>query len=202
MNKVFLRSCVALACAFGLASCGGGSGNLLLGGNIYGLTKSGLFLQNGSKTPIEIQPTATGFSFPDLLASDESFEVKISTQPKGAVCTVTNGKGKTSTFNITSVIVSCVTDTYHLGGSITGTLDANGLILANGSDTMAVPAGAKTFSMTRFNADGTVAGGKVADGAPYGITIYQQPSPRLCTVANGVGKMGSADRKDVVVNCN
>jgi hypothetical protein len=51
------------------------------------------------------------------------------------------------------------------------------------------------------NADGTVTG-KVDDGAPYGITIYQQPLPRFCTVTNGVGVMGSADVNNVIVNCN
>jgi hypothetical protein len=210
MKILTLRSCVALACAFALASCGGGSSNLLLGGSVIGLGKSGLTLQNGSGTPLEVPAFSTSFGFPQLLSSDESFEVKVATQPTGAKCTVSNGKGKTGSFNITSVLVTCVTDTYNLGGTITGTLDVNGLILANGIETKAVKAGAKTFTMSAqkddgtplFNADGVTVAGKVADGSPYGITVLQQPSPRTCTVINGVGRMGSADKNDVVVNCN
>ncbi len=209
MKNLTLRSCVVVACAFALASCGGGSSNLLLGGSIVGLTKTGLTLQNGNGTPLVIEANQGAFSFPQLLASDEAFEVKIATQPTGAKCTVSNGKGSTGSFNITSVLVTCVTDTSNLGGTITGTLDTNGLVLANGKETKAIKAGAKTFTMSAqkddgtplVNADGTVTG-KVDDGAPYGITIYQQPTPRSCTVINGVGRMGSSDKNDVIVNCN
>lgn len=36
-----------LACALGLAACGGGSsGELLLGGQVFGVTKDGLVLQD------------------------------------------------------------------------------------------------------------------------------------------------------------
>lgn len=209
MKNLTLRSCVVVACALALASCGGGSSNLLLGGTINGLTKSGLSLQNGNGTALEIPTGSTTFGFPQLLASDEAFEVKIVTQPKGAKCSVVNGKGTTGSFDITSVIVNCVTDTYNLGGTITGTLDVNGLVLANGIETKAIKAGAKTFTMSAqkddgsplVNSDGSVSG-KVADGAPYGITIYQQPLPRTCTVTNGVGTMGSSDISNVIVNCN
>ncbi len=209
MKILTLRSCVVLACAFALASCGGGSSNLLLGGSVIGLTKTGLTVQNGSGTPLEIAAGASTFGFPQLLASDETFEVKIATQPKGAKCTVSNGKGSTGSFNITSVLITCITDTYNLGGTITGTLDVNGLVLANGIEIKAIKAGAKAFTMSAqkddgsplVNSDGSVSG-KVADGAPYGITIYQQPLPRFCTVTNGVGVMGSADVNNVIVNCN
>jgi hypothetical protein len=209
MKNLTLRSCVVLACAFALASCGGGSSNLLLGGSVIGLTKSGLTLQNKSGTPLEVPANSATFSFPQLLASDEAFEVKIATQPKGAKCTVSNGKGTTGSFDITSVLVTCITDTYNLGGSITGTLDVNGLVLANGIETKAIKAGAKTFTMSAekddgtplVNANGSVSG-KVADGSPYGITIYQQPLPRFCTVTGGVGTMGSSDVTSVIVNCN
>lgn len=209
MKNLTLRSCVALACAFALASCGGGSSNLQLSGNVYGLAKSGLKLQNGNGPVLDVAAFQTGFAFPELLRSDEAFEVKVAAQPTGANCKVSNGKGTTGSFNINTVLVLCTTDTYNLGGTITGTLDTNGLILANGKETKVVKAGAKTFTMSAqkddgtplVNADGTVTG-KVDDGAPYGITVFQQPSPRFCTVINGVGRMGSSDKNDVIVNCN
>ncbi len=209
MKKLSLRSCVVLACALALAACGAGSSNLILGGTIIGLTKDGLVLTNGTKSTLPVTANTTTFSFTELLHSDEGFEVKVATQPTGAKCTVSNGKGSTGSFNITSVIVTCVTDTYNLGGTITGTLDVNGLVLANGIETKAIKAGAKTFTMSAQNDDGTPkvnsdgsVSGKVADGAPYGITVYQQPLPRFCTVINGVGKMGSSDKNDVIINCN
>src|SRR4051812_28992161 len=122
MKNLTLRSCVVAACAFALAACGSGSSNLILGGSIIGLTKTGLSLQNGNGTPLVIEASQTAFSFPQLLTSDEAFEVKIASQPTGAKCSVSNGKGSTGSFNITSVLVTCVTNTYNLGGTITGTL--------------------------------------------------------------------------------
>jgi hypothetical protein len=206
MNNLYLRSCMVLACAVGLAACGGGAGNLALSGNVIGLTKGGLVLQNGSDS-LTISPTTGGtaqvFTFPTLLASDQAFEVKVGTQPQGAACTVTNGKGSTGSFNITSVLVTCITNSYNLGGHITGTLDVNGLILANGKETKAIPAGTTKFNMTVTSPSGAVVSGKVDDGAAYGITVFQQPVGRTCTVINGTGLMGSGDMDDAfTVDCH
>jgi hypothetical protein len=190
MKSLFLRSSVALACALSLAACGGSSGSLLLGGQVFGLTKSGLELQNKTTGPaLPISSGQTVFSFNELLGNDEDFEVLVKTQPAGAVCTVTNGKGRSGAFNITSVVVSCVTNTYDLTGTVSG-LDADGLVLVNGPDRVVVPKGAPS-----------VAFAKVADGAPYGITVLTQPTGRTCSVANGVGTMGSGPVSNVQVTC-
>jgi hypothetical protein len=200
MKSLTLRSSVALACALSLAGCGGSSGNLLLGGNIYGLTKDGLVLQNNGGTPLVVPANSAVFSFPDLLSNDQDYNVTVQSAPSSAVCTVTNGKGKTGAFNVTSVIVSCVTNSYELGGTISG-LDAAGLVLVNGADRQAISAGATRFTMTRLNADGSYASGKVGDGSPYGVTVLTQPAGRNCTVLNGVGTMGAAPVQNVQVNC-
>lgn len=190
MKSLILRSSVALACALSLAACGGGSGNLLLGGSVVGLTKPGLELQNKTTGPALSVPAGSSiFSFAELLRSDEDFEVLVKTQPQGAVCTVINGKGRTGAYNVTSVVVSCVTNTYDLGGTVSG-LDVTGLVLVNGPDKVAVPAGATT-----------VAFAKVADGAPYGVTVLTQPTGRTCSVANGVGTMGSSKVTNIAVTC-
>jgi hypothetical protein len=41
----------------------------------------------------------------------------------------------------------------------------------------------------------------VGDGSPYGVTILAQPAGRSCTVVNGVGTMGNAAVKTVLVTC-
>ena len=67
MKSLTLRSSVALACALTLAACGGGGGNLLLSGNVYGLTRDGLVLQNNGGAPYVISPSMGTFAFPTLL---------------------------------------------------------------------------------------------------------------------------------------
>lgn len=196
MKSLILRSSVALACALSLAACGGGNGNLLLGGSVVGLTKPGLVLQN--KTTGPDLPVAAGssiFSFAELLHSDEDFEVLIKTQPTGAFCKVTNGKGKTGAYNVTSVLVSCVTDTHALTGVVSGLVPgADGLVLVNGANSVAVAAPATAV-------DVPVAFAKVADGSPYGVTVLTQPTGRTCSVTNGAGLMGSSDVTTIRVNC-
>jgi hypothetical protein len=201
MKSLTLRSSVALACALGLAACGGHSGSLLLGGSVAGLTKTGLVLLNkNTNEELSVSSGSSQFSFTRLISPDEAFEVIIQTQPAGAVCTVTNGKGKSGAYSVTSVAVSCTTNTYTLGGTVSGLKNA-GLTLVNGATRKDIPAGATSFNMNLLNADGSYSVGKVADGAPYGITILTQPAGQNCSIANGVGKMGSADINNVQVTC-
>src|SRR5258705_386831 len=114
MKSLKLRSSIALACALSVAGCGGGGGNLGLGGSIFGLTKPGLVLQNGADTK-KIDAGATSFFFDRLLANDENFDVTVGTQPTAAHCDVTNGKGNTGAFTVSSVIVTCTTESHAIG---------------------------------------------------------------------------------------
>lgn len=201
MKSLYLRSGLAVACAIGLAACGGGNDNLLLGGNVFGLTKPGLVVQNKGGPDLAIPAGSANFSFPEMISSDSDFEVTIKTQPTSAKCEVVNGKGKSGAYSILSVEIHCSTFSYDLGGTITG-LDATGLVLINGSQKLVVPAGASKFTFTEYLADGTTyKSGRIPDGAPYGITIFQQPSGRTCSIAGGTGTMGNAAKNDVAVTC-
>lgn len=198
MKSLYLPSCVALACALSLAACGGNKGNLILGGSVSGLNKSGLTLQNNGGPALAISAGASGFTFPELIGNDTDFNVTVKDMPAGAKCTIVNGKGKSAAYNVLTVEVRCITDTYTLGGTITG-LDTEGLTIVNGSASQTIKAGATTFTMNKYAADGvTYVSGKVADGSPYGLTVLTQPAGRSCSIANGTGTMGSADRLDAV----
>ena len=189
MKSLSLRSSVALACALSLAACGGGSGNLLLGGSVSGLTKPGLVLRNKTGPLLPIAAGSTTFAFNELIGNDQDFDVEIATQPTGAFCGLANNKGKSGAYNVTSVAVVCKTNTYDLGGKISG-LDVNGLVLVNGADRLVVTAGTTDFKLS-----------KIDDGAPYGVTVLTQPTGRSCSVQNGVGTMGSAAIDTIRVTC-
>lgn len=189
MKSLFLRSGAALACALTLASCGGSGGSLSLGGVVYGLTRDGLVLQNNGGADLVVAANSTSFIFPDLIAFDTGFNVTVKSSPPSSVCTPTSNKGTTGTYNITTVVISCVTDSFALGGSVSG-LTGSGLILINGPDRIAVPAGASSFALS-----------KVAFAAPYGITVLTQPSNQTCSVTNGTGTMAAAAVNNVQVSC-
>ena len=202
MKSLYLRSSIALACVLSLASCGGGDDNLLLGGNVYGLLKDGLIVQNNGGPDLAIPAGASNFSFPQLISSDSDFNVTIKALPTSTKCEVVNGKGKSGSYSVTSVEIRCITTSYDLGGTVSG-LTSKGLILANGSAQQEIPAGATSFTMTKFNTATPPApvSGQVPDGQPYGITILKQPDSGTCTVTNGIGRMGSAPVTNVVVTC-
>src|SRR4029077_8290817 len=79
---------------------------------------------------------------------------------------------------------------YTVGGTISG-LTANGLVLANGSDTLNVAAGATSFTMPR----------PVASGGGYAVTVQSQPAGQNCTVTNGTGTVGTSNVTNIGVSC-
>lgn len=174
-----------------LSGCGGSSNSnsVSISGTITGLTEAGLVLSNGTSN-VALGVNATEFRFPSRVLIGSSYSIRPSALPPNLLCTVTNGQGFAGTDDIDRVQISCV-PRHALGGTIVG-LNTNGLILANGSDTVQVPAAAQSFLFA----------GKVGQGFSYGVTILQQPAPQRCdVVANGSGLMGVADINSVQVAC-
>lgn len=190
MKNLYLRSMLAAACAATLAACGGSGGNMYLGGSVAGLAKTGLVLNNDGED-LAVAAGATSFYFTKLIKSDDRYNITIKTQPKGATCTITNGSGKANSYSVSTTYVSCITDQYTLGGTISG-LSANGLVLVNGTSGRAAPlAGSTTFTF-----DSTV-----GDGSPYNVNVLANPPGLVCTVSNPNGTMGSANNTSLVVGC-
>lgn len=195
MKHFFLRSSVALACLLGLASCGGDDrGDIVVPVFITGINKGGLTLKLNDHPEHEITASGT-YYFPELLPIDSNYTVTQKNRPTNVAqdCVLSNPSGKVSTISPNNITLVCVISTFDLGGTISG-LRQSGLILINGSDqktfTVPEPAGADfSFTMTTTAADGTVKG-KVAEGSPYGVLVYQQPTGQTCTVAQ---KTGSSD---------
>lgn len=184
------RLAAAFCAALVLAACGGSDdGDLFLAGSIIGLTKEGLVLENrGNGDTKAIPAGAQAFVFDKGLDHDESFDVQVKTQPTGAVCTPFFNRGRTGSFSIQSVEIRCVTNSYQLGGTVSG-LTGSGLVLINGADKLAVPAGATSFVMPS----------KVPDGASYGLIIFSQPAGQQCTVSEpATALMGSSDKLNAV----
>lgn len=80
--------------------------------------------------------------------------------------------------------------TYTIGGGISG-LTTQGLVLANGTDTVSPNPGALNFVFPTA----------VAVGTAYAVTIQLQPDGLTCTVTDGSGTVGSANVTGVSVAC-
>jgi hypothetical protein len=204
MKSLFLRSGVTLACALTLAACGGSGGTLALSGAVVGLGLNGLVLQNNAGDDLTVPAFSSTFVFPTYIGNDTGYNVTVKTNPPFTVCTPSGNTGRTANFDITTVLISCVTNAYEVGGTVQG-LKADGLVLINGPDRKAIPAGATSFTMTTTTTDATgkvtSTTGKVTYSAPYGITVLTQPTGQTCTVSNGTATMGGADVNNVVVTC-
>src|SRR4051812_37786874 len=131
MKNFYLRSCIAIACAFGLASCGGHNDSLVLQIQVLGLTKEGLSISNNGGTPVLVHPTDSYVLYNNY-GTDTNFDLKIATPVSNASCTIENGTGKTGSYSPVGIRIICIAYTFNLGGKIKG-LAGDGLILSNGA---------------------------------------------------------------------
>lgn len=194
MKSLTLRAGLALLCASTLAACGGGSGSLVLQATVNGLTKDGLILISGPDT-VTVAANTTIVQFPTLIGADATYDIEFKQQPTHATCTLVNNKQKANVYTVVQPVVNCVTDSYAFGGAITG-LTGIGLVLANGSDQLSLAPSANPSVPTSF-----LFPTKVADGAPFGVTVLSQPQGQVCTVSNNVGTMPSGAYNNLVVTC-
>jgi hypothetical protein len=128
----------ALILAFGLASCGGSSGNTTagngatsnlnpappapvvytVGGAINGLANSGLTLQDNGGDNLVVASGGVAFTFDTSLASGAAYAVTVLSQPSNENCTVANGSGAVGSTNVANIVVTCsVTTTPPSSGA-------------------------------------------------------------------------------------
>jgi subtilisin-like proprotein convertase family protein len=170
----------------------GGPTTYTVGGNVGGLTGSGLVLSlNAGAQTLPVAANGA-FTFPTGLADGAAYAVTIGTQPSGQTCSVANGSGTIGGANVTNVAVTCAaTPTYTIGGTVSG-LSGAGLVLSlnAGAQTLPVAAnGAFTFPTA------------VANGTAYAVTVGTQPAGQTCSVTNGSGTVSGANVTNVAVGC-
>ena len=84
------------------------------------------------------------------------------------------------------------TPTYSLGGTVSG-LTTDGLVLANGADTVNIASGRTSFTLPT----------KLAQEMSYSVVVQTQPTTRdqFCSVTSGSGIVGSQDVASIQVVC-
>jgi hypothetical protein len=174
------------------------AGSYTIGGNVSGLTGSGLVLNNNGGNDLAV--TANGaFTFSTAIAGGAAYAVTVATPPSGQRCEVANGSGTVAAANVTSVAVTCTStsppppppNTYSVGGSITG-YTGRGLVLQlNGGDGITLVAGATTFAFP----------GQLASGSNYAVTVAVPAYGQDCSLTNASGRIDSANVNNVLVTC-
>ncbi|MFO0679870.1 MAG: fibrinogen-like YCDxxxxGGGW domain-containing protein [Polyangiaceae bacterium] len=164
-----------------------------VGGTVAGLVGSGLVLQNDGGDDLPVNANG-GYGFATTLRPGDGYAVTVGTQPTNPwqTCTVANASGTMPAAAVENVDVTCSTSSFTVGGAINA-FGGTGLVLANGTDTFAVPSGATSFTMPT----------PVASGAAYAITVSANPTgpSQTCVVTNGSGTMAGGAVTNVSVDC-
>jgi trimeric autotransporter adhesin len=163
-----------------------------IGGTVSGLSGQGLVLRlNGAQT-VAIASNGS-FTFPTPQTSGTPFEVEVETDPTNPwqTCSIAGGNGRVGSGNISNIRVTCATDTFQLGGTVSG-LAGQGLVLENGNDRVEVQSdGAFTFPS------------RIASGGSYNVRVRTQPQNPLqtCEVDAPSGTIRDANVNSITVRC-
>jgi hypothetical protein len=166
-----------------------------VGGSVSGLSGTGLVLSlNAGAQTLPIAANGT-FTFPTALADGTAYAVTVGTQPSGPsqTCTVSNGSGTLAGANVSNVAVTCTTNSYTVGGSVSGLVGSGLVLTLNGSTNLPVGANG-TFAFP----------GALASGTAYTVTVSTQPTSPVetCTVTNNSGTIAAANVTNVAVSCS
>src|ERR1700721_1333716 len=123
------------ACSGGGSNGGGAPDTHTVGGSVSGLQGTGLVLQDNLGNDLPIASSGT-FVFTTAIAAGSAYSVTVKTQPTNAwqTCTVSGGSGTVAAADITGVVVTCVTNTYSVGGAISGLAGAGLVLQDNATD--------------------------------------------------------------------
>ena len=207
-NRAHFRVVMPALALAALTSCGGygggggggGDGNsYTIGGDVTGLTSSGLVLQvNGGQ---DLAISADGaFTFADPIDSGAIYRVTVLTQPSSPsqTCTPHHAVGTVPKSNVTDVEINCAAVAGFTVGGFVSELEGSGLVLQNNAgDNLRVTAnGAFVFET------------KVPDGTGYAVTVRKQPSDpaQTCVVGSlsggdGTGTIDAAAVSNISVVC-
>jgi hypothetical protein len=173
---------VSIACATDTFSVGGTIAGLAVGQQVT-------LLDNGANPTIVT--SNGGFTFKTPVAFNGSYSVTVQTQPTGEICTVSDGAASAVIANTTAVTVACSSESFSIGGTVSGLGEALQVtLLNNGADPLTIEAnGSFTFNTPL-----------VYNGA-YTVTVGTQPTGQACTVTSGSATNITAPVNSVTVTC-
>lgn len=157
---------------------------------VSGLSGAGLTLHSSLGDDLAV--TASGeVAFPTRAPAGTAYAVSVARQPTSPwqTCAVTGGTGTMGAADA-ALAVTCATDRFEIGGTVTG-LEGSGLVVSlNGTyDAALATTGAFTFAAA------------LESGATFAVTVVSQPAGQACAVTGGSGTVAGADVTTVAVAC-
>lgn len=156
-------------------------------GSVSGLSGT-LVLQNISDDNLTISANGT-YSFSAEFEEGADYNVSVQTQPSTQTCVVSNASGTFGNTAVPDVSVTCTTNTYAVGGSVSG-LSGTIVLQNNSGDDLTISADV-TISFST----------EVAHGENYSVSVLTQPDNQYCRVSNGSGIVNGLIITDVAINC-
>ncbi len=186
-----------------MSGCGGGGGGgggapatYSIGGSVSGLTGTGLVLQDNAADNLTVAANATSFKFTTAIAGGDPYSVTVLSQPTNPsqTCAVSQGSGTVASSNISSVSITCKSNAFTVGGTISGLKGTSLVLQDNSGDNLTLTAGATSFQFSTA----------LLPAAAYSVTVLTQPSKpaQFCTVTNGSGTVANANVTNIAIACN
>lgn len=179
-----------------IVNCQTGSGPYAIGGNVVGLNGMVVLKNNTNNDTVTITANGT-YAFPMLVPSAGTYNVVVQTQPTynpgpaNQTCTVTGGSS-TANGNVTNINVTCVTNSFSVGGSVTGVMTGNVVIQNNLADDTTLTSATTSYTFAT----------KILSGTPWSVTVSSKPATLACAVSNKTGTIGNANVTNVNVACS
>lgn len=149
---------------------------LTVGGSVSGLAAGGeVILQLNGENDLTVKTDK--FKFPKPLAKGSAYAVTVKAQPSLPVkqtCQVSLDSGKVADKPVSNVDVTCTTNTYAVGGTVSGlAAKSKGVVLElkGGNEAKITKNGNFVFPDTRL-----------PDGSDFSIAIKSAPAGQKCTI--------------------
>jgi hypothetical protein len=188
-------ACLIVAASLAVVGCQGSSDETpkhKIGGTVSGLAGSGLTVRSSGGEVLPISANGA-FAFPTPAEEGTAYAVTITQQPSSPwqTCSIAGGSGTVGGADVASVVVTCTTNTYAIGGVVNGLVAGGTLVLQNnGGDDVTVTAdGAFTFPSSP------------PSGSAYAVTVLSMPASQTCVVAGGTGSIAGAAVTSIEVAC-
>ena len=181
---------------------GGSADTYTVGGTVAGHTGDvSLKLTYGEETEtLKIETGTDKFTFAAKLEDKQSFTIDI-TAPQGQTCSSSVTQGTIVNANITNIEVTCVTNTYTVGGTVSGLAENETVTLTLSptggiADDIVITGDAEETRDDAFAFDTAI-----AYDTTYTVTTTS-PAGKTCTIAPaGEQTMGDANVTGIAVNC-
>jgi hypothetical protein len=162
-------------------------------GTVSGLAGSGLVLQNNGGDDVGVQSDG-GFAFATRIPSGSAYNVTVKTQPASPsqACSVQGGAGAVEDRDVETIVITCTTRAFTIGGAISG-LIGSGLVLANNGGDHFTPTASGPFTFPTA----------VLSGQPYNVTVQNPPifPLQVCRVFDGAGTVIDSNITNITIGC-